>query len=191
MKYELPPLPYGRDALEPAISAKTIDFHYGKHEQAYINKLNELIKGTIFENYELEEIIATADGALYNNAAQAWNHVFYFFAFSPNGRREPKGKMLELIERDFGSFHAFKKAFEEAGAGIFGSGYVWLVQEDGGTLSITTGSNAYNPITEGQRPLLTFDVWEHAYYLDYQNRRADALHALWDILDWEIIESRL
>ena len=191
MKYELPPLPYDRKALEPVISAQTIDFHYGKHEQAYINKLNELIAGTIFEKYELEEIIATADGSLYNNAAQAWNHLFYFSTFSPYGRREPMGELLELIERHFGSFASFKKAFEDAGTGLFGSGYVWLVSDDDGTLSITTGSNAYNPITDGLQPLMTFDVWEHAYYLDYQNRRADALHALWDIVDWEVVESRL
>lgn len=190
MLYEQPQLPYDRDALEPVISATTVDFHYGKHEKAYIDNLNRLIKGTEFEDMELEEVIAHAKGALYNNASQAWNHIFYFFTFSPDGRREPGGELRKAIERDFGSFEKFKEAFVDAGVGLFGSGWVWLSHDDNGKLLITQGANAENPITNGLTPLLTFDVWEHAYYLDYQNRRADALKRLWDIVDWEIVESR-
>ena len=190
MLYEQPQLPYDRDALEPVISATTVDFHYGKHEKAYIDNLNRLIKGTEFEDMELEEVIAHAKGALYNNASQAWNHIFYFFTFSPDGRREPGGELRKAIERDFGSLEKFKEAFVDAGVGLFGSGWVWLSHDDNGKLLITQGANAENPITNGLTPLLTFDVWEHAYYLDYQNRRADALKRLWDIVDWEIVESR-
>ncbi len=190
MKYEQPELPYEADALEPVISKETVEFHYGKHEKAYIDNLNRLIKGTEFEDMELEDIIARAKGPLFNNASQAWNHIFYFFTFSPEGRREPDGKLRKAIERDFGSFEKFKEAFVDAGVGLFGSGWVWLSRDENGKLFITQGPNAANPITEGFTPLLTFDVWEHAYYLDYQNRRADALKQLWDIVDWEVVESR-
>ena len=187
MKYEQPELPYSRDALAPAISAETVDYHYGKHEKAYIDNLNRLIKGTEFEDMALEEIIVNAKGPLFNNASQAWNHIFYFFTFSPNGSR---GALRKAIDRDFGSFEKFKEAFVDAGVGLFGSGWVWLCRDDDGKLIITQGSNAQNPLTDGLTPLLTFDVWEHAYYLDYQNRRADALKALWDIVDWDVVESR-
>ncbi|MDE6276940.1 MAG: superoxide dismutase [Muribaculaceae bacterium] len=190
MNYEQPQLPYEPDALEPAISARTVDFHYGKHEKAYIDNLNRLIKGTEFEDMELEEVIARAKGPLFNNASQAWNHIFYFFTFSPEGSREPSGKLRQAIDRDFGSFEKFKEAFVDAGVGLFGSGWVWLSRDDTGKLFITQGPNAGNPITDGLTPLLCFDVWEHAYYLDYQNRRADALHKLWDIVDWDIVENR-
>ncbi|MFG6385191.1 MAG: superoxide dismutase [Muribaculaceae bacterium] len=190
MKYEQPELPYQRDALAPAISAETVDFHYGKHEKAYIDNLNRLIKGTEFDDMDLEEIIVNADGALYNNASQAWNHIFYFFTFSPDGSREPGGELRAAIDRDFGSFEKFKEAFVDAGVGLFGSGWVWLCRDTNGKLLITQGSNAKNPLSDGLTPLLTFDVWEHAYYLDYQNRRADALRALWDIVDWDVVESR-
>lgn len=190
MTYEQPELPYSIDALEPAISPKTIEFHYGKHEKAYIDNLNRLIKGTQYEDEELEEIIAHADGALFNNASQAWNHIFYFFTFAPSGSREPSGEFRKAIERDFGSFDKFKEAFVDAGVGLFGSGWVWLSRDEDGKLFITQEPNAGNPIRSGLTPLLTFDVWEHAYYLDYQNRRADALRALWDIVDWEVVESR-
>lgn len=190
MNYEQPQLPYEPDALEPAISARTVDFHYGKHEKAYIENLNRLIKGTEFEDLELEEVIARAKGPLFNNASQAWNHIFYFFSFSPEGAREPSGRLREAIDRDFGSFENFKEAFVDAGVGLFGSGWVWLSRDDKGKLFITQGPNAGNPITEGLTPLLCFDVWEHAYYLDYQNRRADALRKLWDIVDWDIIDNR-
>lgn len=190
MKYEQPELPYKRDALAPVISAETVDFHYGKHEKAYIDNLNRLIKDTEFEDMDLEEIIVNAKGPLFNNASQAWNHIFYFFTFSPDGSREPGGELRKAIDRDFGSFEKFKEAFVEAGGGLFGSGWVWLCRDNDGKLIITQGSNAQNPLTDGLTPLLTFDVWEHAYYLDYQNRRADALRALWDIVDWDVVESR-
>lgn len=190
MKYEQPDLPYQRDALAPAISAETVDFHYGKHEKAYIDNLNRLIKDTEFEDMDLEEIIVNAKGPLFNNASQAWNHIFYFFTFSPDGSREPGGELRKAIDRDFGSFEKFKEAFVDAGVGLFGSGWVWLCRDNDGKLIITQGSNAQNPLTDGLTPLLTFDVWEHAYYLDYQNRRADALRALWDIVDWDVVESR-
>ncbi|MFG6390753.1 MAG: superoxide dismutase [Candidatus Amulumruptor sp.] len=190
MIYTQPQLPYSREALEPAISATTVDFHYGKHEKAYIENLNKLIENTIYADMDLEEIIRKSDGALFNNASQAWNHIFYFFSFSPNGGGEPHGKLREAIDRDFGSFDAFKKQFVEAGTKIFGSGWVWLSRDDEGKLHITQASNATNPLTDGLTPILTFDVWEHAYYLDYQNRRADALKALWDIIDWDVVESR-
>lgn len=190
MIYTQPDLPYANDALAPAISQMTVDYHYGKHEKAYIENLNRLIDGTIYADMDLEEIIRRSDGALFNNASQAWNHIFYFFSFSPNGGGEPHGKLREAIDRDFGSFDEFKKKFVDAGVKIFGSGWVWLSRDDEGKLHITQGANAGNPLTERLTPILTFDVWEHAYYLDYQNRRADALNALWDIIDWEVVESR-
>lgn len=188
--YTQPKLPYAPDALAPIISAETISYHWGKHEKTYIDNLNKLIRDTEWEDTALEDIIRTADGPLFNNASQAWNHIFYFFSFSPDGRREPAGELRKAIDRDFGSFEQFKEAFVDAGVGLFGSGWVWLSRDETGKLFITQGSNAQNPITDGLMPLLTFDVWEHAYYLDYQNRRADALKKLWDIVDWEIVEGR-
>lgn len=190
MIYVQPELPYSREALAPAISPETIDFHYGKHEKAYIDNLNKLIQGTEYEDMALEDIIRKADGPLFNNASQAWNHIFYFFSFSPNGGGEPEGELAEAIKRDFGSFENFKTEFENAGVGVFGSGWVWLSRDENGKLHITKESNAGNPMRDGLTPILTFDVWEHAYYLDYQNRRADALKALWDFIDWDIVESR-
>ncbi len=190
MKYEQPNLPYATDALEPVISQDTINYHYGKHEKAYIDNLNKLISGTKYENMELEDVIRLSDGALFNNASQAWNHIFYFFSFSPDGGGNPTGELSAAINYQFGSFEAFKSAFEEAGVKLFGSGWVWLSKDGNGKLFITQGSNAANPLTQGLTPLLCFDVWEHAYYLDYQNRRAEALHKLWDIVDWSVIESR-
>lgn len=190
MKYNQPQLPYAADSLEPAISRRTVDFHYGKHEKAYIDNLNNLIEGTEFADLPLEEIIHDAKGPLFNNASQAWNHIFYFFSFSPDGGGEPEGELREAIDRDFGSFENFKKEFVDAGVKMFGSGWVWLSRDNDGKLFITQEGNAGNPITKGLTPILTFDVWEHAYYLDYQNRRADALNALWDIIDWPIVEGR-
>lgn len=190
MIYVQPDLPYSREALAPAISPETIDFHYGKHEKAYIDNLNKLIKGTEYEEMPLEDIIRKADGPLLNNASQAWNHIFYFFSFSPDGGGAPEGELADAIKRDFGSFEEFKKQFEEAGVGLFGSGWVWLSRDDEGKLFIIKESNAGNPMRSGLTPILTFDVWEHAYYLDYQNRRADALKSLWDIIDWDVVESR-
>ena len=190
MLYSLPQLPYATDSLAPIISKETIEYHYGKHEKTYIDNLNNLIKGTPYEEMTLEDIIRKATGSLFNNAAQAWNHIFYFFSFSPDGGGFPKGELLEAITTHFGSFEVLKKQFVEAGTTLFGSGWVWLSSDHDGKLIISQGSNASNPLTEGLTPLLTFYVWEHAYYLDYQNRRADALNALWDIIDWDIIESR-
>ena len=190
MVYELPELPYAYDALAPSISRETIEYHYGKHERTYIDNLNRLIKGTEYEDMELEEIIKTASGPLFNNASQAWNHIFYFFTFSPDGNHEPEGHLRHAIEEQFGSVENFKKEFEEAGVSLFGSGWVWLSKDTTGKLFITKGSNAENPLTQGLIPLLTFDVWEHAYYLDYRNRRADALKELWKIVDWDIVASR-
>ena len=190
MKYTLPQLPYSNEALEPVISRRTIDFHYGKHEKTYIDNLNALIEGTEFEDLPLEDIIRDAKGALFNNASQAWNHIFYFFSFSPDGGGEPDGELRDAIIKQFGSFEQFKKEFFDAGLKIFGSGWVWLSRDNTGKLFITQESNAGNPLTQGLTPLLTFDVWEHAYYLDYQNRRKDALERMWDIIDWPIVESR-
>lgn len=190
MKYTKPQLPYAEDALEPVISRRTIEFHYGKHEQVYIDNLNKLIEGTEFAELPLEDVIHDAKGPLFNNASQAWNHIFYFFSFSPDDGGEPEGDLRKAIDRDFGSFENFKKEFVDAGTKLFGSGWVWLSRDNSGRLFITQEGNAGNPITDGLTPILTFDVWEHAYYLDYQNRRADALNALWDIIDWPIVEAR-
>ncbi len=190
MKFEKPRLPYTPDALVPYISQETVEYHYGKHETAYIDKLNALVEGTEFEEKPLEEIVKTSSGALFNNASQAWNHIFYFFQFAPRGQKEPSGALRERIEEDFGSFEDFKKKFQEAGAALFGSGWVWLSSDKDGKLFITQSSNAGNPMTEGLRPLMVADVWEHAYYLDYQNRRPAYLEALWNLVDWSIIETR-
>ena len=190
MVYTLPKLPYAPDALAPVISQETVDYHYGKHEKAYIYNLNKLIDGTIYADMPLEDIIRTADGPHFNTASQAWNHIFYFFAFSPEGGGEPEGELRKAIDEQFGSFDDFKKEFEEAGTKIFGSGWVWLSKDNDGKLFITQTSNAGNPLTDGLQPLLVFDVWEHAYYLDYQTRRAEQLHRLWEIVDWSVVESR-
>lgn len=190
MKFSQPRLPYAVDALQPYISRNTIDYHYGKHESNYINTLNALIEGTEFENMSLEDIIVKSEGKIFNNASQAWNHIFYFFQFSPEGLKEPTGKLREKIDATFCSFDEFKRQFEEKGATLFGSGWVWLSADKNGDLHITQSPNAGNPMTEGLRPILTFDVWEHAYYLDYQNRRADYLKQLWNIVDWDIVSMR-
>lgn len=190
MIYTLPDLPYANDALAPVISKETVDYHYGKHEKTYIDNLNRMIKDTKYEDMELEEIITSSSGPLFNNASQAWNHIFYFFTFSPDGAHEPDGHLRKAIDEQFGSFEQFKKEFEDAGASIFGSGWVWLSKDKDGKLFITQASNAANPLCEGLTPLLVFDVWEHAYYIDYRNRRLDALKELWKIVDWDIVGSR-
>ena len=169
MKFEQPRLPYAPDSLSPVISQLTISYHYGKHEKAYIDNLNKLIEGTEYENIPLEDIIRNSSGPLSNNASQAWNHIFYFFQFSPDPVKEPSGKLREAIDSRFGSFEEFKTAFEDAGKNLFGSGWVWLSADENGSLVISQGGNAWNPLTEGLTPLMTFDVWEHAYYLDYQS----------------------
>lgn len=190
MKFELPKLPYANNALEPVISEETINFHYGKHHQAYVNNLNNLIQGTKFENADLVTIIKESDGPIFNNAAQVWNHTFYFNSFKPNGGGAPKGKLAEAINATWGSFDNFKKEFNTASTGLFGSGWAWLVKDKDGKLSIVKESNAGNPLTKGLTPILTFDVWEHAYYLDYQNRRPDHVNALWDIINWDVVQER-
>ena len=191
-KFELMPLPYAIDALEPVISKQTLEFHHGKHLAGYVNNLNGLLPGSGFEEMTLEEIVCKATGGILNNAGQILNHELYFGQFAaPKADNAPKGKLAEAIVRDFGSFEAFKGAFQKGGATLFGSGWVWLSVDQDGKLVITREANAANPIQKGLKPLLTFDVWEHAYYLDYQNRRPDHLAALWQIVDWDVISARL
>ena len=185
-------LPYAMQALEPVISKETIAFHHGKHLATYVNNLNALLPGSGFENATLEEIVCNAQGGILNNAGQIMNHNMYFEQFSGKPEKvAPTGKLADAIVRDFESFEAFKEAFQKAGATLFGSGWVWLSSDKDGKLVITQETNAANPIQKGLKPLLTFDVWEHAYYLDYQNRRADHLAALWQIVDWNVIEGRV
>ena len=190
MKFELIQLPYAANALEPVISETTIKLHHGKHLQTYVNNLNNLVPGTKFENASLEEIVASSDGAIFNNAGQTLNHNLYFTQFSPTGGGEPKGKLAEAIIATYGSFDNFKKEFVAAGTGLFGSGWVWLAEDKDGKLSITKEANGSNPVAHGLKPILGFDVWEHAYYVDYQNRRADHLNALWGIIDWDVVGKR-
>ena len=192
MKFTLMTLPYAPDALEPIISKETIGFHHGKHLAGYVNNLNGLLEGSPLAGLPLEEIVLKAEGGVLNNAGQILNHNLYFGQFcAPKADNRPTGKLAEAIVRDFGSFDAFQEAFQKAGATLFGSGWVWLSADKDGKLVITQEANAANPIQKGLKPLLTFDVWEHAYYLDYQNRRPDHLAALWSIVNWEVVESRL
>lgn len=193
MSFSMPQLPYANNALEPVISQETIDYHYGKHLQTYVNNLNALVPGTEYQNMSLEEIIISAtDGAVFNNAGQVLNHTLYFLQFTPKQRqKEPSGKLAEAIERDYGNFNNFKKEMNAASASLFGSGWVWLAMDSKGTLHIIKEANGGNPLRKGMKPLLGFDVWEHAYYLDYQNRRADHIAQLWDIIDWPAIEKRM
>ena len=190
-KFTLMALPYAADALEPVISRTTLGFHHGKHLAAYVNNLNALLPGSGFEEATLEEIVCQAAGGILNNAGQILNHELYFGQFSAlKEGNEPKGALAETIVRDYGSFEAFKDDFQKKGATLFGSGWVWLSADKDGKLVITQEPNAANPVQKGLKPLLTFDVWEHAYYLDYQNRRPDHLAALWQIVDWNVIEQR-
>lgn len=190
MKFELVKLPYETNALEPVISKQTIELHHGKHLQAYVTNLNNLVPGTKFENADIETIIRESDGAIFNNAGQILNHDLYFTQFSPNGGGEPTGKLAEAIKSTWGSFESFKSEFEAAGVSLFGSGWVWLAKDKEGKLVITKEANGSNPVKNGLVPILGFDVWEHSYYLDYQNRRADHLKALWKIIDWNIVGKR-
>jgi len=190
-KFELMALPYALDALEPVISRKTLEFHHGKHLAGYVNNLNGLLEGSPLAGLPLEEIVMKATGGVLNNAGQILNHNLYFGQFrAPKADNAPTGKLAGAIIRDFGSFEAFKEAFQKGGATLFGSGWVWLSADKDGKLVITQEMNAANPIQKGLKPLLTFDVWEHAYYLDYQNRRPDHLAELWQIVDWNVIEKR-
>ena len=190
-KFNLMALSYAPEALEPVISKETIGFHHGKHLAGYVNNLNTLLEGNPLAGLSLEEIVLKADGGILNNAGQILNHNLYFGQFAaPKADNMPTGQLAEAIVRDFGSFEAFKEEFQKKGATLFGSGWVWLSADKDGKLVITQEANAANPIQKGLKPLLTFDVWEHAYYLDYQNRRPDHLAALWQIIDWDIIENR-
>ena len=190
-KFELMALPYAIDALEPVISRQTLEFHHGKHLAGYVNNLNALLEGSPLAGLPLEEIVLKATGGMLNNAGQILNHNLYFEQYrAPKADNAPTGKLAEAIVRDFGSFEAFKEAFQKGGATLFGSGWVWLSADKDGKLVITQEPNAANPIQKGLKPLLTFDVWEHAYYLDYQNRRPDHLAALWQIINWPLIEKR-
>ena len=190
-KFELMALPYAPEALEPVISRETIAFHHGKHLAGYVNNLNGLLEGSPLAGLSLEEIVLKAEGGMLNNAGQILNHNLYFGQFTGESEQStPKGRIIEAIVRDFGSFEAFKEEFQKKGATLFGSGWVWLSADKDGKLVITQEPNAANPIQKGLKPLLTFDVWEHAYYLDYQNRRPDHLAALWMIVDWKVVEQR-
>ncbi len=190
MKFELPKLPYELNGLEPHISQKTLEFHYGKHHQAYVTNLNNLIPGTEFENETLENIVLRSEGPIFNNGAQVWNHTFYFMSLSPKGGGEPKGALADAITRDFGSFEKFKTDFSTAAATVFGSGWAWLVKDKAGKLSIVKESNAGNPMRSGLTPVLTCDVWEHAYYIDVQNRRPDYIASFWNLVDWDVVGKR-
>ena len=187
MAHELPPLPYAMDALAPVLSQETLEYHYGKHHQTYVNNLNKLIPGTEFESLPLEDIILKSSGGIFNNAAQVWNHSFYWNCLSPNGGGTPGGALAEAIDAKFGSFEDFKKAFAQAGATNFGSGWTWLVKNEDGSLEILNTSNAGTPMTQGKKALLTVDVWEHAYYIDYRNARPKYLEAIWDLINWDFV----
>jgi Fe-Mn family superoxide dismutase len=185
MAHELPPLPYAKNALAPHISEETLEFHYGKHHQTYVTKLNGLIPGTEFETMSLEDIIKKSSGGIFNNAAQVWNHTFYWNCLSPNGGGEPTGTLAEAINSKFGSYEKFKEAFSDCAANTFGSGWAWLVKNSDGSVDLSSTSNANTPLTEGKTPLLTCDVWEHAYYIDYRNARPKYLEAFWNLVNWD------
>ncbi len=185
MQHQLPPLPYALDALQPHISRETLEIHYGKHHQAYVTNLNNLVKGTEFENLSLEDIIRKSSGGIFNNSAQIWNHTFYWHSLSPKGGGHPKGGLGEAVNKKFSSFDAFKEAFTKSAVGNFGSGWTWLVKKADGTVDIVNTSNAATPLTGADKPLLTCDVWEHAYYVDYRNRRPDYVGAFWNLVNWE------
>ena len=191
MEHKLPELPYPDDALAPVISKETIAFHYGKHHQTYVNNLNKMIAGTEYADMSLEDIIKNSSGAIFNNAAQIYNHNFYWQCLSPNGGGTATGKLAEMIDKDFGSFAAFKEKFTATAVATFGSGWAWLVENAAGSLSIESTSNAGNPLTEGKTPLLTCDVWEHAYYIDYRNARASYVEKFWDIVNWDFVAANL
>lgn len=185
MEHTLPQLPYAHDALAPHISKETIEFHYGKHHQTYVTNLNNLIKGTEFESASLEEIVKKSSGGIFNNAAQIWNHTFYWNSLSPNGGGEPTGALKDAIIKKWGSFDEFKKAFAQTCVGTFGSGWGWLVKTPAGELELVSTSNATTPLTTANKPLLTCDVWEHAYYIDYRNSRPNYMDAFWKLVNWE------
>ena len=193
MNYSMPTLPYSKDALAPIISQETIDYHYGKHLQTYVNNLNALVSGTPFEGKTVEEIVINApDGAIFNNAGQVLNHTLYFLQFTPQPEKyQPEGKLAEAIQRDFGNFENFKNEMTQAASSIFGSGWAWLAQDKDGRLHILQESNAGNPMRSGYKPLMTIDVWEHAYYIDYRNKRAEFVNRCWELFDWDKVVKRM
>lgn len=191
MSFSLPKLPYEPDALQPHISRETLEFHYGKHHNAYVTKLNGLVEGKPEERKSIEEIVLSSSGGVFNNAAQVWNHSFYWHCLSPNGGGEPSGQMAEALKQAFGSVDDFKKQFSDKAATLFGSGWAWLVKQQDGKLAIVQTANAGNPLTDGQTPVLTCDVWEHAYYIDYRNARPKYIDAFWNLVNWEFVEGRL
>lgn len=191
MAHELPPLPYDQAALEPHISSRTLEFHYGKHHAGYVKKLNDAIPGTEFEDASLEETIRKASGGIFNNAAQVYNHSFYWQCMSPDGGGDPEGGLAEALGKHFGSVEAFRKQFSAQAGGLFGSGWAWLVKKPDGSLAIEQTGNAGCPIASGDQPLLTCDVWEHAYYLDYQNARPDYIAAFWKVVNWDFVARNL
>jgi len=189
--HQLPELPYAKNALEPHISAETLEFHYGKHHQTYITNLNNLIQNTEFENASLEDIIMKSSGGLFNNAAQVWNHSFYWKCLSPTGGGEPSGELANAINKKYGSFEEFKQKFSQTAITTFGSGWAWLVTHQDGSLDIVSTSNAATPMTSGQKACLTCDVWEHAYYIDYRNARPKYLDAFWNLVNWDFVAEKL
>ena len=191
MSISLPDLPYSNDALQPHISTETIEYHYGKHHRSYVTKLNEAISGTEFQNMALEDIVRQSSGGVFNNAAQVWNHTFYWNSLSPTGGGEPSGSIAEVIDKSFGSFSSFKADFTKAATSLFGSGWVWLLQASDGTLSIEKTSNADTPLKGPHKALLTCDVWEHAYYVDYRNARPQYIAAFWELVNWDFANSNI
>ncbi|OQW87227.1 MAG: superoxide dismutase [Thiotrichaceae bacterium IS1] len=191
MEHKLPTLPYALDALQPHLSKETLEFHYGKHHQTYVTNLNNLIKGTEFADLSLEEIIKKSSGGMFNNAAQVWNHTFYWNGLSPQGGGQPTGKLAEAINQSFGSFDKFKEEFTKTAINTFGSGWAWLVKNTDGKLALVSTSNAATPMTSGSTALLTCDVWEHAYYIDYRNARAKYVEAFWNLVNWESVAKNL
>lgn len=189
--FTLPQLPWAKDALEPTISKETIEYHYGKHHQAYVDKLNKLVPGTEFEDATLEEIVKKSKGDIFNNGAQVWNHTFYWESLTPDAPAKPEGQLMEKIVQEFGSFEEFKKEFADAATSQFGSGWAWLVLNGNGKLSIEKTGNAENPMTKGMKPLLTCDVWEHAYYIDYRNKRPDYVESFFKIINWNKVAERM
>jgi superoxide dismutase, Fe-Mn family len=188
VQHTLPPLPYALDALQPHISRETLEYHHGKHHQTYVTNLNKLIPGTEFENLSLEDIVRKSQGPMFNNAAQVWNHTFFWNSMSPQGGGKARGQVAKAIDAKFGSFDAFKDKFSAAAVAVFGSGWAWLVKHADGSVTIETTSNANTPLTADARALLTCDVWEHAYYIDYRNRRPDFVAAFWNVVNWDFVE---
>lgn len=191
MAIELPPLPWARDSLAPHISAETIDYHYGKHHKAYVDKLNGMIESTEFAGKSLEDIVKSSSGGMFNNAAQTWNHTFYWNCLSPKGGGEPSGRLADGVKKAFGDFAAFKEEFTKTAVGTFGSGWAWLVQRSDGSLALVSTSNAATPLTGSDKPLMTCDVWEHAYYIDYRNARPKYLEAFWNLVHWDFVAEQV